>query len=259
MKFLALIFTLFFSIATFAAPQAASNDFTSAQQTQIEKIIHDYLLKNPQILEEVAAKLQAQGEEQAKQQTRKAVDQYSNALFYSPGSPVLGNPKGSVTLVEFFDYQCPYCKRVTPMLTKLISTNPNLRVVLKEFPIFGETSDYASRAALAALLQNKYLPMHNALMQIKGHFSNTEQILAAAKAAGLDVDKLQKDMAKPEVFQELKTNMALANALGINATPAFIIAKTPAQGSAPEKGKTFFVPGGVDFKIMNELIAKAAA
>lgn len=235
-----------------------TQEFTTQQRTQVEKIVHDYLLNNPQIIVEAATKLQHQQESQSEQNAKQAIIAHSNVLFNSSTTPVIGNPKGKVTLVEFFDYQCPYCKRVESILMDLISKNPDLRVVLKEWPLFGETSDFTARAALAAMQQNKYLPFHTALMQAKGHFENSEQVLTIAKATNLDITKLQNDMNSKSVISELKTNLMLATNLGINGTPAFIIAKTPATGSTLKPDQIAFIPGIADLKTLQKAIEKVS-
>lgn len=233
-------------------------EFTPQQRTQVEKIVRDYLLNNPQIILEAATKLQQQQESQSEQKARQAIIAHSDVLFNSSTTPVIGNPKGKVTLVEFFDYQCPYCKRAESILMDLISKNPNLCVVLKEWPLFGETSDFTARAALASLQQNKYLPFHTALMQAKGHFENSEQVLTIAKATGLDITKLQNDMNSKTIVSELKTNLMLATNLGINGTPAFIIAKTPASGSTLKPDQIVFIPGIADSKTLQKAIKKVS-
>jgi protein-disulfide isomerase len=139
-------------------------------------------------------------------------------------TPIGGNPKGTVTVVEFFDYQCGYCKRVFPSILALIQSDKRIRYVFKELPILGPASMLASRAAIAAweIDQKKYLPFHTALMASRGRL-NEGKILRIAKDSGINPDELQKQMKEPEVFQELQNNLNLAQALNINGTPAFII------------------------------------
>jgi protein-disulfide isomerase len=156
---------------------------------------------------------------------------------------VAGNPKGDVTVVEFFDYRCGYCKRVTPVLKELMAGDPNLRVVFKELPILSPESNLAAKAALAAEAQGKYLPFHEALMASDSSLSMPD-ILQLATALKLDTAKLQADMNKPEIQAAIQKNHALAQAVGITGTPAFII--------GPE-----LVPGAIELPALKELIAKA--
>jgi len=240
------------------ADTADSSTFTPAQRAQIESILHDYLLNHPDILVQVAQKLQQQQNDQMQQQAMKAVGTQTQALFNSPNSPVAGNPKGKVTLVEFFDYQCPHCKSVEPAVMELLKTEPNLRVVYKEFPIFGAGSQFASQAALAAQLQGKYPAFHAALMKAKAPFSE-EEILNTAKSVGLDIDKLKSDMTQPSIKQELADNLQLANALGLPGTPGFIIAPTPTGNTAPPSNKVSVIPGDASLAMLVHSVQVAAA
>lgn len=245
-------FRLFFACITFlfsTCTFASTNQFNAAQQEQIQTIVHDYLLNNPQVLLEAVGKLQEQNDKQNQQKIAKVLETNANALLHAPNSPVFGNPKGTVTLVEFFDYQCPYCKKMSGPITKLAETNPNLRIVMKEWPVFGESSDFAARAALAAQLQNKYPAFHAALMATKGHLTQ-EDILKVAKNTGLDMDKLQIDMLSKPVMNELKSNLMLVHALQLIGTPAFIITKTDGN----PKNKIIFIPGAADIESLQKAI-----
>jgi protein-disulfide isomerase len=151
-----------------------------------------------------------------------ALKDNSAQVFRNPAAPVAGNPKGDVTIVEFMDYNCGYCKRSLPDVMKLVESDKNLRVVIKEFPILGPTSITASRAALAAGKQGKYKELHVALMSHKGALSD-EAIFELAKSAGLDVDKLKADMEDKTIAARIEQNHQLASMLGIDGTPAFVI------------------------------------
>ncbi|MFB3135004.1 MAG: thioredoxin domain-containing protein, partial [Rhodospirillales bacterium] len=146
---------------------AAEESFTPEKARAIEKIVREYILKNPEIIIEAARILRAREETAALDQTRRTILARRDDLFNDPASPVGGNPKGDVTLVEFFDYQCPYCKRVLPSIQALLAEDRNLRFVFKEFPILGKASVFAARAALAAQRQGKYLEFHMAVMPAK--------------------------------------------------------------------------------------------
>lgn len=148
------------------------------------------------------------------------------AALYNPGgNAVAGNPNGNVTLVEFFDYQCHYCRKMLPVIQQLIKADPNLRVIYKEYVLFGPSSEIATRAALAAQLQNKYLAMHLAMMTATKPL-NIEEIAHLAHTVGLDTSKLADDMNSPLITRQIKENNQLAAQLGINGVPAFIVANS---------------------------------
>ncbi len=161
------------------------------------------------------------------------------AQLYNPqGNTIAGNPNGNVTLVEFFDYNCPFCRGLQPTLKKLIAKNPNLRVVYKEYLLFGDASIPATAAALAAANQNKYLDMHRALMSAK-HPLTQREVLIIGKSIGLDPEILAKNMASSSIQNQMVANTMLASTLNLNAAPAFIITSTKAtthsnKGSAPQ-------------------------
>src|SRR5690606_10376913 len=153
---------------------------------------------------------------------KQAVRDNADRLFRSELDHVAGNPDGSITMVEFFDYNCGFCKRSVSDVVSLIDTDPDLRVVLKEFPILGPNSVFASRAAIAARKQGKYWEFHLAMMRARGT-NDPAQVMRIAEEVGLDTDQLEADMNAPEVDQTIEQSFALANAMGIQGTPAFII------------------------------------
>ncbi|MEM1243485.1 MAG: DsbA family protein [Pseudomonadota bacterium] len=255
-----LVFFVGLAMAMFAvaAPTSSVDNSFNAQQTkEIQKIVHEYLLKNPQIMVEVATKLRAMQEEKIMKQAKKAIQTDSAAIFAATNSPVIGNKQGSVTLVEFFDYQCPHCKAVYPLINKLIKENPNLRVILKEFPIF-PGSEYAARAALAAKDQGKYAAMHEALFAIEDPITEAK-VDAAAEKIGLNLAELKKDMQSKAVSDELKANVALAQKIGIIGTPSFVIANFNQQTQKLKNDNYAFVPGVVSLGALQQLITKAKA
>lgn len=241
------------------ADTSSSNVFTPDQTTQIQKIVHDYLVSNPQVLVEVANALQTQQLTQQNQQAMKALPANAKELFYDTASPVAGNPNGNVTIVEFFDYQCPHCKNVAPELSKLIATDNNVRVVYKQLPIFGANSEFAARAALAANLQGKFLELHNALMKAQSSLSS-DTVLNIASNLGIDVEKLQNAMNSAAINNELKVNFKLANAFNFPGTPAFVIAKVPvgqaAKNTAPPT-TAYFIPGEASEQDLQNYVNKA--
>jgi protein-disulfide isomerase len=240
-SFLRFVLGLFL-ILPLAAPTRADEPLTPAQKAQVEKIIHDYFMAHPDFMVEVLhaaeEKLKAEQASDAKQ----AIAAKRDELLHDASAPVGGNPKGDVTIVEFFDYRCPYCKEVEPSLEALIRQDPKLRIVYKEFPVLGPTSVYASRIALAAHRQGKYAAFHKAMMATKGEITD-DVVLKVAQSVGIDVEKAKADMNAPEIDDLIKRNYALADALDIQGTPAFVIGDT-------------LVPGATDIAKLRELIAE---
>jgi protein-disulfide isomerase len=227
-----------------ATPLARAADaVTPAQKSAFEQIIHDYILQHPEVvieaLQSAEDKMKAQGEERA----RAAVVERRQELLEDPAAPVAGNPKGDVTIVEFFDYRCPYCKQVEPALEALLKEDRQLRIVYKELPILGKDSVYATRAALAARKQAKYDKFHAAMMAAKGQIDE-KIILQVAASTGLDVERLKSDMNASEIDDVIKRNYDLAQALDIHGTPAFVIGGE-------------LVPGAIDIATMKQKIAAA--
>lgn len=228
------------------------DSLSTAQKQQVEQIIHDYLLRNPEILIQVQQQLQhqqAQKMQQFEQKAKQRIPNLSKDIFNSPSSPIGGNPQGHITLVEFFDYQCPHCKEMAAIVDEIISKNPQLRVVYKEFPIFSGSSIYAAKAALAAQKQGKYLAFHDALMHADNPLSN-EKILAIAKQSGLDVNQLKKEMKSKAIDTEIKNNQKLAKKLEILATPTFIIGKTQDADSK----SSFMIPSMMSEENLQDLV-----
>ena len=210
----------------------ADGSFNDAQKKEIGEIVRDYLMQNPEVLLDVSKALEAKQQQAEAEQRGTVLKSSADQIFRSPADYVAGNPKGDVTLVEFFDYNCGWCKKGFPEVMSLVEKDKNLRVVLKEFPIFGGDSDYAALAALAAGKQGKYWELHTALFAHEGKVTK-EIVDEIAKAKGLDLDKLKADMASPEVTKVIADNHALAQALAINGTPAFIIDDTLSPGYLP--------------------------
>jgi protein-disulfide isomerase len=227
------------------AAQAGSAPFTPAQNAAVEKLVHDYLLNHPEVLIEALQKAQAGADAQQATDAKTAIHANQSQLVGDPASPVLGNPAGDVTLVEFFDYRCPYCKVVAPTVETLIRQDPKLRVVMKEFPILGPSSVFAARVALVAAKHGKYGAFHTAMYKLKGGFDD-DTTLGVAQSVGLDPDQVKREMAAPEIDAALKSNMDLARAIGVDGTPAFIAGDT-------------VVPGAVDLDGLKQLVASIRA
>jgi protein-disulfide isomerase len=213
---------------TICAGAAAAQE--AAADPALEQAIRDYILAHPEVIAEALQKYQAQQEEAKAAAQQQALKELQTRLSDHPSSPVLGNPAGNVTVVEFLDYRCPYCKAMHQAMTEMVAADGNIRLVVKEFPILGEDSLFASRAALAAARQGKYREMHDALMTFKGKLA-AKDVEAMAQGIGLDLDKLKQDMAAPEIDEELRHNYSLAESLGINGTPAFVIGEKLIPGA----------------------------
>jgi len=223
------------ALALAFAPQAAlAQNFSDTQRGDIEKIVRDYLLKHPEVLEEAMNEL---GKRQAAVESEKhqaSIAQNSDAIFNSPRGVTLGNKDGDVTFVEFFDYNCGYCKRAMTDMLDLMKSDSKLKVVLKEFPVLSQGSVEAAQVAVAVRMQDptgkKYLDFHQKLLGGRGA-ADKARAMAAAKEAGLDMAKLEKDLASSEVRVTLEENMKLAESLGMNGTPSYVIGKQVVIGA----------------------------
>jgi len=205
-----------------AAPGVVDAPGGALEKKRVIEIVRDYLTDNPEILVEMTTELdKRQAEEQATQQS-KAISDNKDALFRSKLSFTGGNPEGDVTLVEFFDYNCGYCKRALPDIVKLVDEDSKVRLVLKDLPIFGEDSEAAAKGALAAMKQNKYFEMHQKLYSESGK-ADKEKVLKVAGELGLDVEQLKTDMESDDVKKAIEEARDLAQKLGLQGTPLFLI------------------------------------
>ncbi len=213
---------------------AGASTATAQSKEDIEKVIREYILKNPELIQEAIIELRKKQELAETSQRLKAIETHKKQIFESPRDVVIGNPKGNVTLVEFFDYNCGYCKRALNDINALLKSDPNLKVVLKELPILSEGSVEAARIAVAVRMQDpsKYLAFHRILMSAKGE-ANGAQALAAAQKAGLDVERIKKDIANPEVDATLHEVADLAKALAISGTPSYVLGDQLIPGALP--------------------------
>lgn len=213
-----------------AQPASTAAALSPEQRAAVDQAIHDYILSHPEIVVE-AVEAAKQKEEQAKEaRTQQVLAERAAEIVADPASPVGGNPKGDVTIVEFFDYSCPYCKEVEPSLEALLKQDPKLRIEYKEFPVLGPGSVYAARVALAAQKQGKYIAFHTAMMATKGDITD-DVVLRVARLAGLDLDRVKRDMMAPDIDAVIHHNYELAQALAIDGTPGFVIGKEVADGA----------------------------
>src|SRR6476469_8649685 len=222
------------ALALCAPPAASAQSFSDNQRTDIEAIIKNYLVTHPEVLEEAMTELTKR---QAAAETEKheaSIAQNSDAIFNSPRQVVLGNKDGDVTFVEFFDYNCGYCKRAMDDMLTLMKADPKLKVVLKEFPVLSQGSVEAAQVAVAVRMQDptgkKYLDFHQKLLGGRGA-ADKARALSVAKDVGLDMAKLEKDMASPEAKATIEENFKLAEDMGMNGTPSYVIGKQIVVGA----------------------------
>ena len=215
---------------TLAQPMAQAQDLSKEERQNIENVIRDYLMEHPEIIFEAAAKYRAQQEAEQKAMQSQAMTGAVRYFAESTEHPRAGNREGDVQMVEFFDYQCGYCKRVFPQVMDIMEEDGKLDVVMVEFPVLGPVSEYAAKAAYAAKKQDLYFEYHVALMEHRGRLSE-KIILEVADDVGLDLDRLKADMESEETLSHIARNMELASALGIRGTPAFIIGSELAPGA----------------------------
>src|SRR6266478_28155 len=205
---------------------AAGQEFSAPQKSEIERIIRDYLVSHPEVLQEAIAELDKRQAAADVEKTKTAVANNGETLFNSSRHVVLGNPKGDVTMVEFFDYNCGFCKRAMADMLELLKDDPKLKIILKEFPVLGPGSVDAAKVAVAVRMQDKsgkkYLEFHQKLLGGRGQ-ADKARALAVAKDIGLDVARIEKDMASDEVKATIEESFKLAEALGLNGTPSYVV------------------------------------
>jgi protein-disulfide isomerase len=224
-----------FALAALGAPQTASaQQFSDDQRGQIESIVKSYLLTHPEVLEEVSAELSKRQAAAEAEKHQAAIAQNAETIFSSPRGVTLGNKDGDVAFVEFFDYNCGYCKRAMTDMLELMKSDSKLKVVLKEFPVLGPGSVEAAQVAVAVRMQDpggkKYLDFHQKLLGGRGQ-ADKAHAMAAAKDAGLDIARIEKDLAGPEVRATIEENFKLAEAMGMNGTPSYVIGKQVVIGA----------------------------
>ena len=208
-------------------PIAATAD--GMDEDRIKELVLEAIRENPGIVFEAAQLFEQQQQALQAQAAAQVLDTEKATLENDPNAPVLGNPDGDVTVVEFFDYNCPYCRRVKPEMEALLAADPNVRVVYREWPILGDGSVFAARAALASRNQGKYEEFHWAMMQLKER-AEEASILRTAEDTRLDVAHLRRDMNGPEIEEHIQTSMRLAQSLGFSGTPSFVIGDSLAPG-----------------------------
>jgi len=207
-------------LATTALPgMTAADELT---EEQIKELVYEAIRENPGIVMEAVAILERSQQQAQENAVAKVLNEERDRLEQDPNAIILGNPDGDVTVVEFFDYNCPYCRRVMPEVDALVAQDPNVRLVYREWPILGEGSDFAARAALASRNQGLYEEFHVAMMSMDER-AEEASVLRIAREVGLDVDLLVHDMDAPEIDEHISTSMELTRALGFSGTPSFVI------------------------------------
>ena len=214
-------------------------------QDQLDQRIHDYILAHPEVLVQALQSLDERQREADAAQAKETLKARANDIFQDKQSPVGGNAQGNVTLVEFFDYNCPYCRLMAPIMEQAVADDPQLRIVYKEFPILGPDSVFAAKAALAAEQQGKYREFHKALYGSRTRVTEAA-VLKIAAETGLDVERMKGDMQKPDIQALIDRNAELAQALRITGTPGFVA------------GEQIF-PGATDLATLKKLIEQARA
>lgn len=216
---------------------------TEAGPDAFEERVRTYLLENPEVIAEALQRLQERRRVAERSEVQSIIKATADELLRDPASPVGGNPDGDATLVEFFDYNCPYCRKMGPVMVELEALDPKLRIVYKEFPILGPNSTAAAKVALAVHRQGKYTEFHKAMMQAQGS-ADEASALEVAQKLGLDMERLKQDMNAPDIQAAIDRNLALAQALRINGTPSFVIGDQ-------------IIPGQTILRVLQEQIERA--
>lgn len=230
------------SLMVLCAASARAESFTAAQRAEIVTVVREALKRDPSILREAIVTLQADEGEKTQEATRAAIAQAREKLV-DPGDPIAGDPKGDVTIVEFFDTRCPYCRKLEPVMDGFLAKDRHVRLVYKDMPILGPASLLGSKAVLAAQKQNAYVKMRDAVMKLPPD-TTLPQLETAARGLGLDWPRMVKDMEDPTVKARIEANLKLAHELGIQGTPALVIGND-------------LVPGAVDAAELQRLVAAA--
>jgi protein-disulfide isomerase len=243
--------------AVAAAPASATAAMNPAEKARIQALIYESIIQKPEVILEALQILQRKQYESAQQtmrDTQTIAAQFAAPLFKQPNDPVAGNPNGKITIVEFFDYQCPHCIDMVPVIDTILKANPEVRLVYKEFPVRGPMSEVAAKAALAAHKQGKYTAFSHALLAYNKPLNEAVIYQVAGSVAGLNVEQLKKDMKDVSVENQLKANFKLAQDLKLFGTPAFFITKTDMTNLK----NIYYVPGQLNKDQLQDAINKAS-
>jgi len=245
LRSLVVVPLLALSLMATPAPTSAADGLNDDQRREIEKMIERYIMDHPEVVMESIKRLQDRMAREEEERAKANLVASRDKLISDPASPVGGNPDGDVTIVEFFDYRCGFCKRVFPALMEVMKSDPKVRYVFKEFPILGPESVMATKASLAVwrLEPEKYMDVHAALLAVKGGMT-MNKIMKTVADAGVDPHSVAKEMGSPEIEAMIRDTYELADSLRITGTPAFVIGDE-------------LVPGAVDIATIRRLIAKS--
>jgi protein-disulfide isomerase len=231
-------------------PAAAAQGLTEAQRAEVVEVLRRALREDPSILRDAVAAMQEAEDRDRSAAGRAAIVAQADALFADAAAPTRGNPRGDVTIVEFFDARCGFCKQMHPALEALLRRDGNVRVVMKDLPVLGPNSMLAARALLASHRQGRYAALQDALLTLRGE--PTEAVLQdVARRIGLDWARLRREMDDPAIARRIEANTRLAQSLGIQGTPALVIAGPAGPAAAT------LVPGAVDLAQLERLVAEA--
>lgn len=234
-----------------AVTTTSAEKFSPEQVKAIENIVHDYLVGNPEVLIEASNALRVKMEQDQETKALTAIEKNKAALFDNHDTPFIGNPQGNEIIVEFFDYQCPHCKEMNEPVKNLIEKNPNLKIIFRDWPIFGGASLSGAKAAIAAKNQGKYFAMHEALLTSSNPLTD-DKIYTIASSLGLDVKQLKKDMESDAVKEQIESTFSLAKSLELSGTPVFIVTNK-------NENKFRFVPGATTEEKLQKLLAEIEA
>ncbi|MBL8572848.1 MAG: DsbA family protein [Hyphomicrobiaceae bacterium] len=242
---LAATATLALGLAVLPAPTASAAALTDAQKDEVRALVKEFLLKNPEVIEEAMTELENKRSREQAEARAKAVGEQSGVLFNSTRQGEFGNPKGDVVVVEFFDYNCGFCKRAAPDMAAVLGADSGVRYVTKEFPVLGAGSVEAAKVSIAVKLvaPDKHFEFHKKLLQVRGE-ANKAKAMEVAADLGVDADKLDKALASPEVAATIEEVYAIANGLGLSGTPTYVIGQD-------------VIPGAIGIDKLKEKIAEA--
>jgi protein-disulfide isomerase len=238
----------FAAVAPAAPPPPAANasPFTDAERAGIEDIVKEYLVnKNPEVMAQAFHNLEKRNQEAAEAKIKEKISSEKDRIFNDSSSPFAGNPKATVTVVEFYDYQCGYCKMAEEAVERVLKEDKDVKIVYKNYPILGPVSLEAAKAGTASVKQGKFLVFHSALMNKKEHLTS-DMIYQVAKDVGLNVDTLKKDMADASVGDSVNASLKLGQDIGAQGTPFFII-------------NDAFTPGVLQYEQLKNILSDARA
>jgi protein-disulfide isomerase len=238
-----------FASAAMLAPLAAQaqedQTFNAKQTDAVRKIVRDYLMEHPEVIGEAIEALREKMKAQAESDAKKSIEARKDEIFAAADDPVAGNAKGDVAVVEFFDYNCPYCKVVLDPMMEAAKADGKVKVIFKEMPILSEESLTAARVALAARKQGKYEEVHRAFMKFRGKLDD-KAIFRLAGEAGANVEQIKKEMMAPEIEKQIRKNVDLAHALDISSTPSFVVADKDGKAAR-------IIAGAVEGQVFRQL------